>query len=49
MDEDGVVTCDRITALKNTPETNHVSFILEEKAKYIIPSYEGQMLDSTCD
>ena len=46
LDEDGVVTCNRIIAHENTPETSHVSFILEDKTKEVInPSYVKQMLE----
>ena len=47
LDEDGVVTCNRIIAHENTPETSHVSFILEDKTKEVInPSYVKQMLET---
>jgi len=46
LDEDSIVTCNRIIAHENTSETSHVSFILEDKTKEIInPSYVKQMLE----
>ena len=46
LHEDGVATCNRIIAHENTPETSHVSFILEDKTKEIInPCYVKQMLE----
>lgn len=46
LDEDGIVTCNRIIVLENTPETSHVSFVLEGKTKEVInPSYVKQMLE----
>ena len=40
------MTCNRIIAHENTPETSHVSFILEDKTKEVInPSYVKQMLE----
>lgn len=46
LDEDGVAMCNRITAHENTPETSHVSFILEDKTKEVIsPCYAKQMFE----